>query len=405
MRGFIERALAKVPRMNAQQLESFLYVLAGENERLEAVFDSLIEGVIVCDASHVPVLCNKTAERLIPFSSPEPYDKKLWESIDDEEISRFLREALTGEDRIIDREFALNSRNTTKIVTVSVTPLVKDRHIQGTLVTAGDITEKRRKEAQLRRAENLASLTTLAAGVAHEIKNPLGSMSIHVQLIKKALRCKGSESCDDALDRYTAVIDEEIERLNRIVVDFLFAVRPMNIEPIEADIDALIRELADFVAPELRESGVDIKVELCGNSPRVRVDARFMKQAILNLVKNAQAAMPDGGLLTISTVLREGTLDISIADTGTGISDDNLSKIFEPYFTTKDNGTGLGLTLAFKIVKEHDGEISVTTKEGKGSAFTISLPVPQKETRLIEYSGRSDAAAAAGSRAAEVTGT
>jgi signal transduction histidine kinase len=277
-----------------------------------------------------------------------------------------------------------------------------------------DITEKRSREAQLRRAENLASLTTLAAGVAHEIKNPLGSLSIHIQLIQKAMdahkeiyyearsehgqsEASGANGDEEdsrqyfsRLDKYIGVVNEEIDRLNRIVVDFLFAVRPMNMDFREGNINSLIEELSDFVRYELEESNINCVLELEKDLPRTGFDERYMKQALLNLIKNAQAAMENGGTLTIKTEFKDGQIDILVMDTGSGISDANLSKIFEPYFTTKETGSGLGLTLVFKIIREHRGEITVKSKEGQGTRFKITLPIPQKERRLITYEEKED---------------
>jgi signal transduction histidine kinase len=249
--------------------------------------------------------------------------------------------------------------------------------------------------------ENLASLTTLAAGVAHEIKNPLGSLSIHVQLVKKALgvcralcgrnrdpEAKNEKDSEpkahlEAIDRYLGVVNEEIERLNQIVVDFLFAVRPMDLDTRLGNINVMIGELAEFLSFELKAAKVDCRLELAENLPFVQFDNRYMKQALLNLIKNAIAAMPLGGKLTIKTAAQDADVNISVADTGTGISEENISKIFEPYYTTKVTGSGLGLTLVFKIIREHQGEISVKSKLGEGAVFTISLPIPQSEKRLI----------------------
>jgi signal transduction histidine kinase len=249
-----------------------------------------------------------------------------------------------------------------------------------------DITEKRRKEAQLRRAESLASLTTLAAGVAHEIKNPLGSLSIHIQLIRKALQGKGEVEVP-FLERHLGVVDEEIERLNKIVVDFLFAVRPMAVQLREADPGELVAGIAEFIKPEAERAGVTVELRLEKDLPRVALDDRLMKQAVLNLVKNALAAMPWGGKLRLTAERVEDEVRITVEDSGVGISEEDLPKIFEPYFTTKENGTGLGLTITFKIVREHDGEIMVTSHPGQGSAFVIGLPIPQKERRLLPYDG------------------
>jgi signal transduction histidine kinase len=326
--------------------------------------------------------------------------------IRDEKIRDFFELTLNAGDRVEDREFDVEVKGISRLLSISVLPLVQDRQVTGSLVYVEDITEKRRREAQLRRAENLASLTTLAAGVAHEIKNPLGSLSIHIQLIQKAMDAnkelyygahpeetetggadRESRMHFSRLDKYNGVVNEEIDRLNRIVVDFLFAVRPMNMDFREGNINSLIEELAEFVRYELEESNINCVLDLEKDLPQTDFDGRYMKQALLNLIKNAQAAMENGGTLTLKTEFKDGQIDILVIDTGSGISEDNLSKIFEPYFTTKETGSGLGLTLVFKRVREHRGEITVKSREGEGSRFKITLPIPQKEQRLITFGG------------------
>jgi signal transduction histidine kinase len=307
-----------------------------------------------------------------------------------------------------DREFDVEVKGIQRLLSISVLPLVTDYQVTGSLIYIEDITEKRTKEAHLRRAESLASLTTLAAGVAHEIKNPLGSLSIHIQLIQKAMASNkemyltahpaGTDSMGkdpsayfDLLDKYLAVVNEEIDRLNRIVVDFLFAVRPMDMNLRTGDINAFIRELTQFVWYELEQAHIECVLELDEAIPFISFDERYMKQALLNLIKNAMAAMPTGGALTVKTEVKDGDLCISIRDTGVGIPEENLSKIFEPYFTTKETGSGLGLTLVFKIIREHRGEILVKSREGEGTCFMLTLPIPQKERRLISYEGDGNA--------------
>jgi PAS domain S-box-containing protein len=387
MRRFFERALAKSSKMNEGQLRDLLFALAAENERLETALDSMLDGIVVCDREHQPIIYNKTAERMLGLGAgqgPDPAERPLWLGIGDRELADFLRETLEGEESVFDREFDINAQGRDRLISASASPLVSEGRIEGTLIHLEDITDKRRREAQLRRAESLASLTTLAAGVAHEIKNPLGSISIRIQLIQKA--AKGKKSIPvESLEHHLGIVTEEIERLNKIVVDFLFAVRPMNVELRDGDPVALVTETADFIRYEAEKSGVNVETRIGDNIPRVLLDRRYMKQAILNLAKNALAAMPDGGTLAFIVEAKEDEVHISVEDTGTGIAEEDLSKIFEPYYTTKDMGTGLGLTITFKIVKEHEGEISVDSKPGYGSTFTISLPVPQKDRRLISF--------------------
>jgi len=384
MRRFVERAIAKLPRLNEDQMRSLLYALAEENDRMDVALDSMLDGIVVCDRGHRPIIYNKSAERMLRFTGSDPVERPLWLSVSDEDLSEFFRATLEAEETVLDREFGLDTKGATRLIAVSLSTLVSQGRIKGAIVHMEDITEKRRKEAQLRRAESLASLTTLAAGVAHEIKNPLGSISIHIQLIRKALQGK-EEVPVPFLERHLGVVDEEIERLNKIVVDFLFAVRPMDVQLRDGDPGKLVSDIADFIRPEAEKAGVLVELAVAEDLPLVALDERLMKQALLNLVKNALAAMPGGGKLRLVAELLDEEVKLTVEDSGVGISEEALPKIFEPYFTTKENGTGLGLTITFKIVREHDGEITVTSRPGQGSSFTINLPVPQKERRLLPF--------------------
>jgi PAS domain S-box-containing protein len=385
MRDFIKGAIKKISRLTREQIEDLFIAAAAEIDRLETVLESLGEGVLVCDAKHALVMANKCAERFLPITVSDPASDPVWTRVRSDKIAGFLETTLQSGDHVEEREFNVEAKGIERLLSISVLPLVRDHRVTGSLIYVEDITEKRGREARLRRAENLASLTTLAAGVAHEIKNPLGSISIHIQLMQKALAAKRM----DSLDKYIGVVNEEIDRLNQIVVDFLFAVRPMDMDIREGDMNILIGELVDFVRFELAASSIDCDLELEEGLPLLNFDERYLKQALLNLVKNAAAAMPQGGKLTIKTAQKDNEVLISVRDTGMGIPEENLSKIFEPYFTTKPTGSGLGLTLVFKIIREHRGEIAVQSREGEGTCFTISLPVPQKERRLIGFEGDS----------------
>jgi signal transduction histidine kinase len=159
----------------------------------------------------------------------------------------------------------------------------------------------------------------------------------------------------------------------------------MNTELQLEDPNPLVRELLEFLRFELRQAGIRLELELLEPSPLIRLDSKYLKQALLNIVKNAIAAMPQGGTLRIESRRKGNTLQMRVSDTGVGIPEENLDKIFEPYFTTREFGSGLGLTLVYKIVKEHLGEIAVSSKPGEGTTISLSFPIPQKEKRLISY--------------------
>jgi PAS domain S-box-containing protein len=403
MRPIIPRALQKFAKLTSDQVKDLLFSMFTDIDRLETVLDSLAEGILVCDSDYNLILANKYADRLLSFfHTEEPV--KIWNAVRDEEIADFLEQVLLSGDQVREQEFETERKGITRLLSISIFPLVKDYQVKGSLIRMDDVTEKRQKEARLRRIENLASLTTLAAGVAHEIKNPLGSISIHIQLLQKAFAKneelyyashpedrpdpnfsgeKGPVGYFEKFHKYIGVINEEIDRLNHIVVDFLFAVKPMDLNLREGNFNAFIRELLDFVGYELENAHVTTVVELDENLPLLDFDERVMKQAMLNLIQNSVAAMNGGGTLTVRTEQKGGEVLVSICDTGSGIPEKNMSKIFEPYFTTKEQGSGLGLTLVFKIIREHRGEIIVESREGKGARFTITLPVPQREKRLL----------------------
>jgi len=384
MVDFFRRALKKINKLNTEQRKELLISAVEEIDLLGNVLDSIDMGILVCDNKDNLVLANKCALRMISINYIEGV--KLEDAILDDQFIETFKDIIANREKIIDKEIEIDQQERRRLYSVNVVPLVHNKKIAGTLIYIEDITEKRRGEARLRRAENLASLTTLAAGVAHEIKNPLGSISIHLQLLQKAL-AKKSEVSEKKTDKYFSVIKEEIDRLNRIVVDFLFAVRPMNLELREGDINELIAQIMEFVKFEMEQANIVCMLELDENLPKILFDERYMKQALLNLIKNAQAAMPKGGVFTVATKFADNEIRISLCDTGVGISKEDLAKIFEPYFTTRETGTGLGLTQVYKIIREHQGEITVDSSPETGAEFRIILPVPQKDTRLIAYNG------------------
>lgn len=382
MSRFYQKAIERLDRIDTMQAGTLLRGLAAENDLLAMVLESMTDGIIVLDEAHGVRLVNKAAERLLPFAADEPTGRSVWQVIDDEQVAAFLRDTLIGSDRVLDGEFTLEGAHAATLE-ITIVPLVRDRHIEGSLVHVVDITERRSEEARLRRAENLASITTLAAGVAHEIRNPLTSMSIHLQLIQRALR--RSETVSAEIDESLHTMTAEIQRLNKIVVDFLFAVRPMNSELREGDINDVLRPLLAFLRPELSASGIEVVEKLAARLPPAQIDERLLREALLNIVKNAQAAMAAGGTLAVGTVLEGERIRITVRDTGTGIPDDIADKIFEPYFTTRDFGSGLGLTLTYKIIKEHAGDIEVASKPGVGTTLRVSIPVSPRARRMLEY--------------------
>jgi len=383
---FVKKALEKSLRLDKPQLEALLAQVVDEHELYEASLHSLPSGVVVLGPNHHMLFLNRAAERLLPFvPGSETSDKPVWTQLRDLDVAQFLRQALETEQTSLTREFVLSSAAGPRVLSFSLMPLVLEGRIQGSLLWVQDVTERKNRESRLRRAESLASLTTLAAGVAHEIKNPLGSMGIHIQLIQRALKAGKIDKA--ALGHDLDVINEEINRLNGIVVDFLFAVRPMDTTLVLGSLNKTVQDLVEFLEPELEQARVRTVLDLADTGDTVLMDERFLKQALLNLVKNSMHAMETGGTLTFSTRSSTDRITLSLADTGSGIPAELLEKIFEPYFTTKDFGSGLGLTLVYKIVKEHGADIQVDSKVGLGTTVTITFPRPNRTPPLLDFKG------------------
>jgi signal transduction histidine kinase len=224
-------------------------------------------------------------------------------------------------------------------------------------------------EEQLRRADRLSALGELSAGMAHEIRNPLSSIKGAAEILKD------DYSPDEAKYEFIQILLKESDRLNRIVQEFLSFARPKQPELQQADLNEAVESVLSLIAQEARHAGVKVDKTLDPSIGKRSLDAGLLKQAFLNLALNAIQAMPQGGTLTVKTALRGDAVEVEIADTGTGIPDENRKKLFSPFFTTKKNGTGLGLAITYRIIENHRGRIDVASAAGKGTTFTVKIPV------------------------------
>ena len=222
-------------------------------------------------------------------------------------------------------------------------------------------------------SERLAFIGTLAGGLAHEIKNPLSTLNINLQLLQEELESMTGEN-SKRVYRKTQVLQKEVQRLEQILNDFLRFARGQKLELKDHDMNEILDEVADFVTPEIKQKKILILKSYDADLPQCRLDSNLIKQAILNIIINAEQAMENGGELMIRTFKDKKYIQIDITDTGPGIPKDIIDKIFQVYFSTKKTGTGLGLPTAKRIIEDHRGTISVQSEEGKGTNFSIKLP-------------------------------
>ena len=386
MKNFVLRAIQKIDQLDTKQIVDIMRSQADDVEMLENVLESIHDGVILTDEKLTVLYANSNCRNLVPMARFRSYEgMALAKVLEDEHVLRYIELKVQRKAGDEDNEFTFQKGD--KLQTIAVTVFSykssSERVRSSYVVMFSDVTEHNANEARLRRSENLASMTTMAAGVAHEIKNPLAAMAIHLQLLRKAFSRKESLTLDDA-QRYLDVLDEEINRLNSIVVDFLFAVRPMDTRLRLGQIRRTLEEVAKFVAPELAEHHVKLKLDFPNSLPRLEYDEHLIKQALLNLIKNAMNAMEGGGMLILQARHDQNQVLLKVIDTGIGMDEQTQLKIFEPYFTTKATGTGLGLTVVYKIMKEHKGDITVQSKLGEGTTFTLYFPVPRSERLALD---------------------
>jgi len=231
-------------------------------------------------------------------------------------------------------------------------------------------------EAEVLHRERLSALGNLAAAVAHEVRNPLNAISMGLQRLKVEFH-----PTDDQEDysRLTQLILGEVHRLNSIVEQFLSLARPLEIKPEALRVQDILNEVATLVEGEAQQSKVQIRVVAPLTLPPLKADHEYFRQTLLNLILNGLQAMPEGGTLTLEAKTSNGNFLIAVTDTGTGITAENQRRIFEPYFTTKAKGTGLGLAVSRRIIEAHGGTITVFSEPGQGCRFTISVPINSVE--------------------------
>lgn len=394
--GFVEKLIGRLGKIGPEEVQNYFLRLAQEKGFLETVFNSIQEGIIVTDSKGRITYLNDAACQLFGLEAEDSLGKRLDERVRGLDWNALSREGAVSRDMEI-------FYPTNRFINFYSVPLVIERQdfVAGDAVpspgsaTAAtgervghaiilrDITESRRTEQQTIESERLNALTLLAAGVAHEIGNPLNSLNIHLQLIEREARkldgAKGAE-----LQESVEVARAEINRLDSIISQFLRAIRPTRPQLRPENINTIVEEAVRFFALEIKDRDIVVEQELRSDLPLLELDRDQIKQAFYNVIKNSFEAMKSRGILRIRTDLDESHVIVRFTDTGGGISAENLSRVFEPYFTTKTSGTGLGLLIVRRIVREHGGELSIESSEGKGLTLTIRLPHIDRRVRMLE---------------------
>lgn len=244
--------------------------------------------------------------------------------------------------------------------------------------------EREALEKRLYEAEHLSRVGQLASGIAHEIRNPLNYISLAIDHLKAEIMPSCKEKCAE-IEELTDKIKEEVRRANYMVINFMNYGRPLKLRRSAVMYEEILAKVLPVLHDRLAEQGITLERKIPEGLPPLWVDQELLRNCILNFINNAAQAMPDGGTITLGASVEPGRVRLTFADCGCGISAEDIGKIFQPYFTTKDVGIGLGLAITERIIKEHDGEIRVESSAGQGTVFTVLLPLqPASENPITE---------------------
>jgi PAS domain S-box-containing protein len=358
------------------KLEERAVQLIGIQEYTQSILRSITAAVVTVGPDGSIATVNPAAERMLGLSEDVLVPRPIATLFDDDGgLGADLSKVLDGRVPRTMRESTIETVTGREIHVQSSVSRMRDidGRILGAVVTFEDVSEVKALTEQLIRADRLAALGELTAGVAHEVRNPLGIIRATVQLVEE-----GSSDRERAEDA-GRIIKQEIDRLDKVVKALLDFGRPSRPTLVEVGVEDLLEDVVLFTRKFASSSKVEISEHFHGDLPEVTVDPDQMKQVFVNLISNAVQAMDEGGRIEIATGVDAGYVWITVADNGPGMSDETVAKVFDPFFSTRDEGTGLGLTIVHRIIDEHDGRIEIESVRGEGSAISVFLPVRSSE--------------------------
>jgi PAS domain S-box-containing protein len=404
--SFLDRVLERIRRLDREGLETVVQRLARERTFLETLFNTIEDGVLVADEAGRILYVNLAVCRLLGLDPAKAEGESVQQVLSELDWQKLARWDEAGGKRVSRHEFEVNYPRP-RLIHLYAAPLDGEAiGSSGVALILHDATEARQRTQEAIDSERMQALTLLAASVAHEIGNPLNALDIHLQLMEREVKKlktsggdlsitpgrrssqKAAEPAELAeaagkLEGYLSVCKGEIARLDYIIREFLQALRPTPPKLQLTNLNDVVLATLEVLRPEITNRGITVKEKLSRSLPAVPFDPAQIRQVLVNLIKNAIQAMSKGGVLRVQSDVGVDGVIVSVADTGGGIPEEQINRIFEPFYTTKKKGSGLGLMIVQRIVRDHGGRIDLESHVGKGSVFRIWLPLHERPTRLI----------------------
>lgn len=380
MRVFFNKVAEHIDKLDAEGQRAQYRLLVKELSFYESVFRSLREGVLVVDADGTTVYANEAVARLTGFDGAKARGRPVRHLLPDWDWDNLL--APSDEGRGWTRQASCEIEVTypeRRLLEIQSTPSAN-----GTVLLVRDVTLSRAREESAIESSRSDAVRDLAAGVAHEIGNPLNAISLNLQLLAREFRREPDEARRTRLLHDISTAQNEVRRLEGIIRGFLSALRPARLNLVPGSLVDPLTDTLDALKAQFEDRRIQTQLSLPSALPTVLVDRAQMEQVFFNLVKNALEAMKDGGCLDIEVAADDRDVHVVVRDNGSGMDADTLAHIFEPYQTTKEQGSGLGLMLSRRIVHAHGGEIDVASKPGAGTAFTVRIPRLEKRVRRLK---------------------